>query len=63
MGFIYVDNDILPGEDLSSIKLANMDFIYWSVLSSSSRGDNGKKRMDWGFRYFSQLRVLFYQST
>ena len=52
MGFIYVDNDILPGEDLSSIKLANMDLIYWSVLSSSRRGEDRVKGVDGGLSLF-----------
>ena len=58
-----MDNDILPGEDLSSIKLANMDLIYLSVLSSSRRAGDGVKGVDGGYCYFSQLRVLLYQST
>ena len=35
----------MTGEKLSSIKLANMDIIYWSVLSSSKRvGMEGENR-------------------
>ena len=33
--------DILTGENLSSIQVANMDIFYWSVRSFSRRGGNG----------------------
>ena len=48
---------------ISSIVLANnnMDLNYWSVSSFSRRGEG--KGDGWGFRYFSQLRVLLYLST
>ena len=45
--------DILTAENLSSIKVANMDLIYWSIRSSSKRGGDGLKGMDEGYRYFS----------
>ena len=35
--------DIMPGEKLSSIYLANMELIYWSVCSFSRRGWDGVK--------------------
>ena len=45
--------DIMTVEKLSSI--ANMDIIYWSVRSSSKRGDWVK--VD---HYISKLQVLLY---
>ena len=42
---------------VSSIKVANMDIIYWSVCSSSRRGgDKGGG----GYSYFSQIQVSLY---
>ena len=38
MDIEYVD--ILSGEYFSSIQVANMDYIYWSVCSSSSSLDD-----------------------
>ena len=35
--------DILTGGNLSSIKLANMDLIYWSVRLSIRRGGDDLK--------------------
>ena len=40
---IYMD--ILTEAKFSSIKLTNMDLIYWSVRSSSRRGRDGKIRV------------------
>ena len=40
MDIEYVD--VLTGENLSSIQVANMDLIYWSVRSSSRRGGYGE---------------------
>ena len=45
--------DILTGENLSSIMVANIDIIYCSVCSSIGVG---VKRVDRENRYFSQLR-------
>ena len=45
---IYVD--ILTGEKLLSIYVANMDITYWSVCSFSKRGGNEVNGVD---RYFS----------
>ena len=45
--------DMLTGENLSSILVVNMDLIYWSVLSSSSKGEYEVKGVD----YFSQLQI------
>ena len=42
---------------MSSIQVANMDIIYWSVLSSSRLGGNGVKGVDRVGHYFSQLQV------
>ena len=36
---IYVD--IMTGEKLSSIYIADMDITYWSVRSTSRRGGHG----------------------
>ena len=45
--------DILTEQNLSSILIANIDLIYWSVRSSSgSRGD-WLKGIDGGYLYFS----------
>ena len=54
---IYVD--IMTGEKLSSIQLANMELVHWSVRSSNRRG--GRQR-GWkgGNRYFSPLQVSLY---
>ena len=41
----------------SSIFLANMDLIYWSVRSFCKRGGYGVKGGEWG-NCFSQLQVL-----
>ena len=51
--------DIMTREILSSIYVATMEFIYWSVRSSSKMGGDGLKRVEGGggYRYFSQLRV------
>ena len=42
---------------MSSIQVANMDIIYWSVLSSSRLGGNWVKGVDRVVHYFSQLQV------
>ena len=55
---IFVDNR--TGEKLSSIKVGNMDIIYWSVCSSSRRGGNGVKGVNVGERYFSRLQDSIY---
>ena len=47
MDIEYVD--ILTEENLSSFQTVNMDLIYWSVISSSRRGGNGVKEVDWLF--------------
>ena len=49
--------DNLSGEKLSSILLANMELVYWSVHSSSKRGGDGVKRFEWGNSNFSPLKV------
>ena len=36
-----INVDIMTGEKLSSILVANMDIIHWSVRSSSRREGNG----------------------
>ena len=38
-----ISMDIMTGEKLSSIWLANMELIYWSVHSSRRIGGNGVK--------------------
>ena len=43
---IYVD--IITGEKLWTILVANIDIIYWSVRSSSKRGGDGVKGVDRG---------------
>ena len=53
--------DIMTGEIMSSIQVASFVLVYWSVLSSFRRG--GDKMGGSGYRYFSQLRALLYQST
>ena len=52
--------DILTGEILSSIKVAKMDLIYWSVRSSGRKERDGVKRMAGRYHYFSQLGVSLY---
>ena len=47
-------------EKLSSIKLANMDLIYWSVRSSNRRGGDYVKIVDGEYHSFSQLRASLY---
>ena len=46
MDIEYVD--ILTRENLSSMYIANMDFIYWSVCLSSRKGSNDVKGMEGG---------------
>ena len=48
--------NMLTGEDFSSIKVANIDLIFWPVYSSISRGEDLVKRVGGGYNYFSQLR-------
>ena len=55
--------DILIGEKLSSIYVANMDIIYWPIRSSSRRGKDKIKRVDGGYHYFSQLPKSLNSST
>ena len=45
---------------LMSIKLANMDLIYWSDISFNKKGGNWVTILEEGYRYFSQLRVSLY---
>ena len=52
---IYVD--IMTAEKLSSILVANMDIIYWSVRLSSRRGGDCVKGIDGADRYFIQILV------
>ena len=40
--------DILTAKNLSSIQLANMILIYWSVSSSSRKGRDGVKAVHGG---------------
>ena len=49
---IYVD--ILTGENLSSIQVANMDPNYWSVRSNSERRGTEIKGVDRGNNFFQQ---------
>ena len=42
-------------EKLSSINIANMDIIYWSVSLSSRRLGDDKKGVDGGYRNFSRF--------
>ena len=58
MDIVYVD--ILTGEYLSSIQVAYMDLIYWSVSSSSRRGGYGVKVVDGGYCYFSPMELALY---
>ena len=44
MDIVYVD--ILTGENSSSIKVANMELVYWSVHSSRRRGGNEVREVD-----------------
>ena len=41
--------DIMTGENLSANWVATMLLIYWSVLSSSSMGGDGVKKVYWGY--------------
>ena len=52
--------DMLTGEILSSIKVAKMDLIYWSVRLSSRKERDGVKSVDGRDHYFSQLEVSLY---
>ena len=45
--------DILIEKNWSS-----MDLTYWSVCLFSRRGGNGVKKVDLGYRYYSQKRAL-----
>ena len=47
----------MTGEKLSSIQVADMDIIYWSVRSSSMRGGDGVNGVNGGYRSFCQLQV------
>ena len=53
---IYMD--IMIEGKLSSILLANMDIVYWSVCSSVGGEGMGLKGVDVEFCVFSQNRVL-----
>ena len=60
---IYVD--IINGEKLSSIKVANMDIIYWSVHSRSKRGGDRMKWVDGGIvilaSYMFYFMIIWYK--
>ena len=58
---IYVD--IMKGEKLSSIQLANMVHVYWSASSSSRRGGDEVNGVERGDRYLSPLQVSQYLRT
>ena len=47
---------------LLSIKVANMDIIYWSVCLSSRRGGDKVEGVNGGNRYFSLLQVNFFKT-
>ena len=49
----------MEGEKFSSIQDANMWLIYWSVRSSSSRGGDGLKSVDGGYRYLASCVFHF----
>ncbi len=51
--------DILTGEILSPIQLANIDLIYWSASSSSGRREDGVK----GVCYLPSWEYHFIMST
>ena len=61
MAIEYVD--ILTGKNLSSIQVANIDLIYWSVYLSITRGWDGVQCVDGDDRYLSQLGVSLSKST
>ena len=50
--------DLLKGEKLSSIYLANMELIFGQFYHSVA-----EEGVDGGYRYLSQQRVILYQST
>ena len=52
--------DILTRENLSPIKVAKMDLIYWSVRLSSRKERDGVKSVAGRHHYFSQLEVSLY---
>ena len=54
--------DILTEKNLSSIYLANMDLIKWTVRLTSRRLKDGVNGDKGGYHYFSQLRSSLYQS-
>ena len=61
--FVIVDienMDILTGQNLSSIKVANMDHIKCPVRSFSGRAGDWVKGVDGRYRYFSQLGLSLY---
>ena len=51
--------DILTEENVSSIRVAYMYLIYWSVCLSSGRGGGGEKGMEGRTRYFCMLGFQF----
>ena len=53
----------LTGENLSSIKVANMNLNYRLVHSFSKTKGDGVKCVEGSYIYLSQLRVSLYKST
>ena len=49
--------DIMTEKKLSSIPVAIMDIIYWSVRSSSRRGGDRVKGMVMGYHFLNHLQV------
>ena len=54
-----MDKGYIDKGNLSSVNLANMDFIYWSLRSFSRMGEEGIKEF-WVYRYFLFISVLHY---
>ena len=58
LGYTWLD--ILTGGNLSSIKVDDMDIIYWSVRLSSRREGDRVKGVEWGIVILANSE---YQST
>ncbi len=53
--------DILTGEILASISVANMDLTYWSGRSSNRRGGERVIGVHGEYLYFSQLCIRLHE--
>ena len=58
----YLQDRVRDSAQAAVQVLYNMDFIYWSVDSSSIRGGDSVIWVDGKYCFFSQLGILFYKS-